>query len=155
MAVNLKSALLMSKHALPAMVDGGSVVNISSIASLRPRSATVYAVSKAALETLTRAIAVQYGARGVRANSVLPGEVWTELMARTYPGERGVRARERRRRNSLLGTEGTAWDIASATLFLAGDEARWITGQTLVVDGGFTLRDPRDGGDAAVPSQPG
>jgi NAD(P)-dependent dehydrogenase (short-subunit alcohol dehydrogenase family) len=154
-AVNLKSALLMSKHALPAMVHGGSIVNISSIASLRPRSATVYAVSKAALETLTRATAVQYGAQGVRANAVLPGEVWTELMARVYPGERGVRARESRLRNSLLGTEGTAWDVASATLFLASDEARWITGQTLVVDGGFTLRDPRDGTDAAVPSQPG
>jgi len=146
MAVNVKSALLMTKHALPAMTVGGAVVNISSIAIIRPRHGTVYAVSKAALETLTRATAVQYGGQGVRANGVLPGEVWTELMARSYstPDE-AVRAREERRLRSILKTEGDAWDIAHATLFLASDEARWVTGQMLVVDGGSTQRDDRMG----------
>ena len=144
MAVNLKSALLMTKHALPAMKDGGSVVNISSIATIRPRSGTTYAISKAALETLTRATAVQYGGQGVRANAVLPGEVWTELMARGYQdAEEAARSREERRLRSILKTEGTAWDIAHATLFLASDEARWITGQSIVVDGGSTQRDDR------------
>jgi NAD(P)-dependent dehydrogenase (short-subunit alcohol dehydrogenase family) len=144
MAVNLKGALLMTKHALPAMSDGGAIVNISSIATIRPRNGTSYAISKAALETLTRATAVQYGGQGVRANVVLPGEVWTELMARAYANpEEAARSREERRLRSILKTEGDAWDIARATLFLASDEARWITGQQLVVDGGSTQRDDR------------
>jgi len=146
MAVNVKGALLMTKHVLPAMKDGGAVVNISSIATLRPRNGTVYAVSKAALETLTRATAVQYGGQGVRANGVLPGEVWTELMVRAYPSpEEAAKAREERRLRSILKTEGNAWDIAHAALFLAGDEARWVTGQMLVVDGGSTQHDDRMG----------
>jgi NAD(P)-dependent dehydrogenase (short-subunit alcohol dehydrogenase family) len=145
MDVNAKGAFFMTKHAVPAMTGGGSIVNISSIATIRPRHGTVYAISKKALEELTLATAVQFGAQGVRANNVLPGEVWTELMARIYPNaEEAARWRELRRRRSLLGTEGDAWDIAHAVLFLASDEARWITAQTLVVDGGITARDVRD-----------
>ncbi len=144
MAVNVKGAFLMTKHALPAMENGGAVVNISSVATIRPRDGTVYAVSKAALETLTRATAVQYGGQGVRANAVLPGEVWTELMARSFPTpEEAARSREERRLRSILKTEGSAWDVACAALFLASDDARWITGQMLVVDGGSTQRDER------------
>ena len=145
MNVNAKGAFFMTRHAVPAMTGGGSIVNISSIATISPRQGTVYAISKKALEELTLATAVQFGAQGVRANSVLPGEVWTELMARAYPtAEEAARWRELRRRRSLLGTEGDAWDIAHAVLFLASDEARWITAQTLVVDGGITVRDVRD-----------
>ena len=145
MDVNAKGAFFMTKHAVPAMTGGGSIVNISSIATISPRQGTVYAVSKKALEELTLATAVQFGAQGVRANSVLPGEVWTELMVRAYPNpEEAARWRELRRRRSLLGTEGDAWDIAHAVLFLASEEARWITAQTLVVDGGITVRDVRD-----------
>lgn len=145
MDVNAKGAFFMTKHAVPAMTGGGSIVNISSIATISPRHGTVYAISKKALEELTLATAVQFGPQGVRANSVLPGEVWTELMARLYPtAEEAARWRELRCRRSLLGTEGDAWDIAHAVLFLASDEARWITAQTLVVDGGITVRDVRD-----------
>jgi NAD(P)-dependent dehydrogenase (short-subunit alcohol dehydrogenase family) len=145
MNVNAKGAFFMTKHAVPAMTGGGSIVNISSIATISPRHGTVYAISKKALEGLTLATATQFGGQGVRANSVLPGEVWTELMARIYPNaDEATHWRELRRRRSLLGTEGDAWDIAHAALFLASDEARWITAQTLIVDGGLTVRDVRD-----------
>lgn len=145
LAVNAKGAFLMTKHVVPAMTAGGAIVNISSIATTSPRQGTVYAISKAALEELTLATAVQFGSQGVRANSVLPGEVWTELMVRGAASpEAAEQSRALRRRRNLLRTEGTAWDIANATLFLVSDEARWITAQTLVVDGGLTVRDVRD-----------
>ena len=141
MAINLKSMMLVSKHALPAMTaPGGSVVNISSVAALREGPRAAYAASKGAILSLTRVMAGQHAAQGIRVNSVVPGQVWTPLVQAGAPeGPAREALRERRRNTSLLKTEGTAWDVAYAALFLASDEARWITGQALIVDGGGVL----------------
>ncbi len=140
MDVNVKSMMLMSKHAIPVMVQegGGAIVNISSISALRPRGLTPYTVSKGAVIALTQAMAVDHAPQGVRVNCIAPGPVFTPMVADGMTEER----RERRAKASPLGTEGTAWDIGYAALFLASPEARWITGQVLSVDGGTTLVGP-------------
>jgi NAD(P)-dependent dehydrogenase (short-subunit alcohol dehydrogenase family) len=122
------------------MNAGGAVVNISSIASERPGSATAYGVSKSALEGFTRAIAMQLAPQEVRANCVRPGPVWTALAARLAPEDRHDALRKDRVSMTLLGTEGTAWDVAEAVAFFASDASRWITGQILTVDAGGLLR---------------
>jgi len=132
-AVNLKSALLMSKSAIPSMGHrGGSIVNISSIASLRAYGTVAYGPSKAAMNSLTAELALIYGPQGIRVNTVAPGHVMTPLAM----GLLGESARELRRKAGPLAVEGDAWDVAFAVLFLASDEARFITGVTLPVDGG-------------------
>jgi NAD(P)-dependent dehydrogenase (short-subunit alcohol dehydrogenase family) len=139
--VNAGSVLRMCRLVLPSMPTGGSVVNLSSAAVARPGPATAYAASKAAVEALTRAIAVQYGALGIRANCVSPGMLWTDMVARRYArAEEAAQARRTKAAGTVLGIEGTAWDAAHAVLFLAGPESRWITGQVLTVDAGATLR---------------
>jgi len=79
-------------------------------------------------------VAVQLAPQRIRVNAIAPGMVWTPMVE-----DLGPELRERRRKASPLGVEGTAWDIGWAAVYLASDEARWITGQTLVVDGGVTL----------------
>lgn len=141
MHINVTSAMMMSRHLIPSMIErgGGSVVNISSVAAMRPRGLTAYSTSKGAVITLTEAMAVDHGAQGVRVNCVAPGPVWTPMVGgNDMPAE----LRDKRRRASLLGIEGTAWDVAHAVRFLASAEARYITGQTLAVDGGVLLRGP-------------
>jgi NAD(P)-dependent dehydrogenase (short-subunit alcohol dehydrogenase family) len=138
--VNLKSTLLMSKFALPAMPTGGAIVNISSLSAFRPGVATAYAVAKGGVETLTRATALQYGSQGIRVNCVSPGPMWTPIVSRAYPPQEREERRERRRLQTALEVEGTGWDAAHAVLFFASDEAKWITGQVLTVDGGAGLR---------------
>jgi NAD(P)-dependent dehydrogenase (short-subunit alcohol dehydrogenase family) len=139
MQVNVTSMFLVSRHAIPAMKKngGGAIVNISSISALRPRGLTAYAVSKGAVITLTTAMAVDHGPDGVRVNCVAPGPVYTPLVY--ADGKMSAEGRERRKESGVLGTEGTGWDIGHAVVFLASDKARWITGQTLVVDGGATI----------------
>jgi NAD(P)-dependent dehydrogenase (short-subunit alcohol dehydrogenase family) len=139
--LNTGSVLRMCRHVLPVMPAGGSVVNVSSAAVGKPSQATAYSSSKAAVESLTRAIAVQYGPRGIRANTVSPGALWTDMVARIYT-EQGIaaRRREERRAAAVIDAEGTAWDAAYAALFLAGPESGWITGQVLSVDGGAPLK---------------
>jgi len=88
---------------------------------------------------LTRAMAVDHGAAGIRVNCVAPGPVYTPMV---YAAGMSAAARERRRQASLLGIEGTGWDVGHAVRFLLSDHARYITGQTLVVDGGATLVGP-------------
>jgi NAD(P)-dependent dehydrogenase (short-subunit alcohol dehydrogenase family) len=138
MRVNVTSMMLTSKHAIPAMArgGGGAIVNISSISALRPRGLTPYSVSKGAVIALTRAMAVDHAAEGIRVNCIAPGPVYTPMV---YAGGMSQELRERRRRASPLGIEGTGWDIGHAALFLASDEARYITGVVLPVDGGVTL----------------
>jgi NAD(P)-dependent dehydrogenase (short-subunit alcohol dehydrogenase family) len=143
MAVNLKTALFMSKYAIPAMTSGGSVVNLSTTAIDTPAASAVYSASKAALEALTKQIAFQHGPDGIRCNAVRPGEVWTAMVDRYCETEADAqRVRGDRRARTVLLSDGDAWDVARAVAFLAGAESRWITGQILSVDGGAPLIRP-------------
>lgn len=144
MAVNVKSMMLTGKYAVPAMAagGGGSIINISSISALRPRGLTPYSTSKGAIIALTRAMAIDHAKDGIRVNCIAPGPMYTPMV---YSGGMSEEVRERRKRASPLGIEGTGWDIGYAALFLASDEARYITGATLVVDGGVTISSPPRG----------
>ena len=138
MRVNVTSMVIMAKHAIPEMVrsGGGAIVNLSSVAGLTGgHRALLYATSKGAIVNLTRAMAAHHGADGIRVNAVTPGMVYTPMV---YARGMTQEMREARRRRSLLQTEGTGWDVGSAVLFLASDEARWVTGVTLPVDAGAT-----------------
>jgi len=141
MQVNVETMFLVAKHAIPAMIraGGGAIVNVSSISALRPRGLTAYSASKGAVIALTRAMAVDHGPDGIRVNCVAPGPVYTPMV---YQRGMSEEARARRRKASLLGIEGTGWDVGHAARFLLSDHARYVTGQTLVVDGGATLRGP-------------
>lgn len=137
LAVNLKSAMLMSKAAMPQLRSAkpGAIVNISSISGMRGTAgAFAYAASKAGMEAFTRSLATAYGRAGVRANAVVPGHIFTPMAEAALPAS----ARRVRTLVSPLAIEGDAWDVAQAALFLAGDEARYITGVCLPVDGGVT-----------------
>ena len=141
MQVNVETMFLASKHAIPAMrrSGGGAIVNVSSISALRPRGLTAYSTSKGAVIALTRAMAVDHGPEGIRVNCVAPGPVYTPMV---YQKGMSAAARDQRRKASLLGIEGTGWDIGHAVRFLLSDLARYVTGHVLVVDGGATLRGP-------------
>ncbi len=141
MKVNVTSMMLTGKHAVPAMArtGGGAIVNISSISALRPRGLTPYSASKGAVIALTRAMAIDHAAQGVRVNCIAPGPVYTPMV---YADGMSAELRERRRRASPLGREGTGWDVGYAALFLVSDEARYITGVVLPVDGGVTIASP-------------
>ena len=141
MRVNVDTMFLTCKHAIPAMVrnGGGAIVNISSISALRPRGLTAYSVSKGAVIALTQAMAVDHGPEGIRVNCVFPGPVYTPMV---YAKGMTDQARDTRRRASVLGREGTGWDIGAAVRFLLSEQARYITGQVLGVDGGATLVGP-------------
>jgi len=138
MRVNVTSMVIMAKHAIPEMLKagGGSIVNLSSVAGLTGGHARLlYATSKGAIVNMTRAMAAHHGRDGIRVNAIAPGMVYTPMV---YSRGMSPEMREARRMRSLLQTEGTGWDIGSAVLFLASDEARWITGVTLPVDAGAT-----------------
>ena len=142
MQVNVDSMFLTCKHAIPAMIrtaGGGAIVNISSISALRPRGLTAYTVSKGAVIALTKAVAVDHGPDGIRANCVVPGPVYTPMV---YARGMTEQARETRRKAAVLAQEGTGWDIGMAVRFLLSGQARFITGQSLIVDGGATLVGP-------------
>jgi NAD(P)-dependent dehydrogenase (short-subunit alcohol dehydrogenase family) len=136
MAVDLKSMLLATQAAVPPMIERGrgAVVCVSSVAALRGHGRTAYAAAKAGVIGFVRSAAAQLGPKGIRVNAIAPGQVWTPMVASLGP-----EMRERRRRASPLGTEGSGWDVGWAAVYLASDEARWVTGQTLVVDGGLTV----------------
>ena len=141
MRVNVDSMFLVCKHAVPAMkrAGGGAIVNISSISALRPRGLTPYTVSKAAVIGLTKAMAVDHGPDGIRVNCIAPGPVYTPMV---YARGMTDAARATRAKASVLGVEGTGWDIGQAVRFLVSVQARFVTGQVLVVDGGATLVGP-------------
>src|SRR5438067_1886120 len=135
-AVDLKSMLLATQAAVPALErrGGGAVTCVSSIDALRGRGGTAYAAAKAGVLGFVVSVALQLAPQRIRVNAIAPGMVWTPMVE-----DLGPELRERRRQASPLGVEGTAWDVGWAAVYLASDEARFITGQTLVVDGGVTL----------------
>ncbi|MCI0996994.1 SDR family NAD(P)-dependent oxidoreductase [Pseudomonas corrugata] len=141
MAVNLRGAMLTCKHVIRHMLTAGSgsIINIASAAGLagdlvRP----AYGASKAALITATQYIATAYGKRGIRANALAPGVIMTEALKSTLPAP----VLDLLLLSHLTPYVGTPQDVAAATLFLASDDARFITGQTLPVDGGFSSHTP-------------
>ena len=146
MDVNLKSAFLTCKHVLPAMVEqnSGVIINISSMAAIRysgyPYSA--YYAAKAGVNQFTVGLAIQYARRGIRANAIMPGLMNTPLIYQQIGGQYadGDAMVQARHDACPMGRMGTGWDIAKAAVFLASDEAAYITGVCLPVDGGITCK---------------
>jgi len=141
--VNLKSVMLTSKHAIPKMIEagGGAIVNLSSIVGLRAgsgRPSHPYAASKGGIIGLSNSMAVHYGRDNIRVNCIAPGHIRSPMVARHSTEE----MLSLRRRAGPLGTEGTPWDVAWAALFLASEEARWVSGVTLPVDAGLLAATP-------------
>ena len=154
---NLKTAFLGCKHVLPVMErqfeadgKGGAIVNVSSIASMSfqvgGRVHVAYAASKAGLEAFSRATAIAYVKKGIRVNTVVVGMMDTPLVSHRLTKQLGVASAgdlaAKRAALIPMGRMGTAWDIAHAVLFLASDEAGYITATKLVVDGGVTAARP-------------
>ena len=142
MDVNLTSVFLTCKYVLPHMMSqkSGAIINISSTASVQINQHPYfsYYASKSGVNHLTRALAVHYAPHGIRANAVLPGVMDTPLIYQQMAGQFRDTEEMIRSRNaaSPMGHMGTAWDVAHAALFLASDEAKYITGVCLPVDGG-------------------
>lgn len=143
--VNLKSVYLTCKHVLPHMerAGRGAIVNIASIAGIRWTGVpyVAYSATKAAMIQFTKVVALQYARKGIRANVILPGLMNTPMVHAGLVGAYGGSVEEMVRRRDAqcpTGRMGDAWDVAHAALFLASDEARYITGAELVVDGGLT-----------------
>jgi len=133
-AVNLRAHFLVAQSALPRLGEGGALVFVSSVAALRPGTfLPSYDASKAGVLALCRHVALEGARRGIRANAVVPGLIDTPM------GRRATQGRPSRGRTRVpLGREGTAWEIAQACVFLLSDEASYITGQHLAVDGGLS-----------------
>ncbi|KUL95971.1 3-oxoacyl-ACP reductase [Bosea sp. WAO] len=153
--VNLTGCFLAMKHVIPVMQrqfaesgQGGSIVNISSIASIRHTGVPYasYGASKAAMNQLTRTTAAQYAREKIRVNAVLPGLMKTPMvehsagLAQSYAKGDVAAMWKARDAQVPMGHMGEGWDVAWAALFLASDEARYVTGLELVVDGGVTLQ---------------
>lgn len=145
MTLNLKSMFMLCKAALPSMRErrAGSIITISSTSSLSMRPTVAYKTSKGAINTFTQHVAAENAAFGVRANVILPGLIDTPMAIERRAAESG-RSRDeiRAERDALvpMGKMGEARDVANAAVFLASDEARYITGALLPVDGGLLLK---------------
>jgi NAD(P)-dependent dehydrogenase (short-subunit alcohol dehydrogenase family) len=137
MRTNLSSMVFMSRFVIPLMrtSGGGSIVNVSSTAGLIAAQSErlFYPTSKGAIIALTRSMARQHGSDGIRVNCVIPGMVATPKSTEGVSSEVLLQ----RAKMSFLPSEGTAWDVANAVLYFASDMARWVTGTTLIVDGGL------------------
>jgi NAD(P)-dependent dehydrogenase (short-subunit alcohol dehydrogenase family) len=146
LAVNLKSAVLPCKHVLPVMraQKSGSIVNISSVAAVCSTGIVAYKTSKAGLNAYTQALAIGNAKYGIRANVIMPGLMNTPMAIEGISQGTGVPKDELIRRRDaqvpLRARMGSAWDVAHAALFLASDEAGFITGVALPVDGGQSAR---------------
>ena len=142
MEVNVKSIVLASRYAIPKMSEsgGGSIINISSIGGMRAtHRSTPYGASKAAIIGLTFSMAADHGQDNIRVNCIAPGLVYTPMVAPNMNDD----LRRQRREAAPLGSEGTAWDVAWAAVYLASEEARWVTGTVIPVDAGLSITTPR------------
>ena len=141
MGVNAKGAFLGTKHSIPAMrqAGGGSIVNISSTAGLvaSPSGSASYTASKGAVRLLTKSTAVQYAKEGIRCNSIHPGPIDTDMIQETLTDSAKL---EERMQRLPMGRVGTADEIAYGVLYLASEEASFVTGSELVIDGGTTAQ---------------
>jgi NAD(P)-dependent dehydrogenase (short-subunit alcohol dehydrogenase family) len=145
-AVNLFGPMVACRYAMPHLIESaGNIVNISTIGALRGRwNQVAYGVSKAGLNSLTEYIATTYGRRNIRCNAIAPGLVMTPMAEENLSDEyRAISARDR-----LIGRAGRPEDIAGAVKFLVSDDAAYITGQVLVVDGGTINHVPGYGSHA-------
>ena len=148
--INLKGCFLTLKHVIPLMEaqGSGSIINISSIASIRYLgfAYTTYYTTKAAMNQMTKALAVQYAPKGIRVNAILPGLMKTPMveksagLAKEYAGGDVDKMWAVRNAQCPMGHMGDAWDVAYAALFLASDESKYVTGLEMLVDGGITLK---------------
>ena len=140
MDINAKGLFLGTRAAIPAMREsgGGSIVNISSVAGIIGSvGATAYNASKGAVRILTKSTAVQYAREGIRCNSVHPGPIETDMILAVYPDEE---TRTDRLTSIPMGRMGRMEEVAKGVLFLASDEASYMTGSELVIDGGGTAQ---------------
>lgn len=146
MGVNLKAMLLTCKHVLPIMrqQQSGAIVNISSVAAISSVGMTAYEISKAGVNKLTQSIALSNAKYGVRCNAIMPGLMDTPMAIEGTMQARGMSRQEvratRDRQVPLRARMGTGWDTAYAALYLASDEANFVTGVLLPVDGGHSAR---------------
>ena len=146
MAINLKSMVLAIKHALPVMrgQQSGNIINISSTAAHEDYPWVTYKASKAAAKAMTEQVALQNAPHGIRVNCIQPGLMNTPMAVDARMDAWNMTREEvvamRDAKVPLGGKMGTAWDVADAALFLVSDEARFITGVTLMVDGGAHCR---------------
>lgn len=144
-AVNIKSMFLTCKYVLPHMVKQGSGVisNVSSVAAIRGAGPIYvsYSATKAAVNQLTQSVAIQYGKNNIRANCILPGLMDTPMINefhKKYFGREADKGKENRAIGCPMGKMGDGWDTAYAALFLDSEEAKYITGAQLIVDGGLS-----------------
>jgi NAD(P)-dependent dehydrogenase (short-subunit alcohol dehydrogenase family) len=139
MDINVKGVLLGCRHGIPALLDsgGGSIVNVASfvahMGAATPQIA--YTASKGAVLAMTREIAVTYARQGIRANALCPGPIMTPMLAKFLSDDA---RRQRRLVHIPMGRFGEPVEIANGALFLASDESAWMTGQSLIIDGGIT-----------------
>ncbi|RQT14948.1 SDR family NAD(P)-dependent oxidoreductase [Burkholderia contaminans] len=143
--VNLKSMFLTCRAVLPEMLKRkkGAIVNISSISAERFNpNVFVYNISKAGVNALTRSLAIETADKGIRVNAIMPGLIDTPLVDRHKDAYGGDREKMRRAREERVPMKkmGESWDIANTSVFLASDEAKYITGQVLAVDGGYMCK---------------
>jgi NAD(P)-dependent dehydrogenase (short-subunit alcohol dehydrogenase family) len=145
-AINLKSCIFAAKHVIPVMrgQHSGAIINISSMAAITTYPYVAYKATKAAMIAFTEQLAYQNAEYGIRANVILPGLMNTPMAvdtrAREFKKSRAEVEAERDAKVPLRRKMGTGWDVANAALFLASDEASFITGVTLPVDGGASVR---------------
>lgn len=142
---NLKSMYLTCRAVLPQMLrqNSGAILNISSVSAVRTAIPEfIYSISKAGVNQLTRVLAAEYADKGIRVNAIMPGAIdtpFTEPLKILYDGDA---KKMRKERSTVIPMKrmGEAWDVAYASLFLVSDEAKYITGQVLAVDGGWLCR---------------